>query len=105
MALSNSDSVVQPARRKTLDAPVEIAKFFKNRRRSDVIVTTLSTYQDKNIVDVRQYFTNERGQLRPTAKGVAMGIGRLVELHASITKALAKARELGLIPADDRAGE
>jgi|GraSoiStandDraft_9_1057307.scaffolds.fasta_scaffold186345_2 Transcriptional Coactivator p15 (PC4) len=86
----------------TLPDPVVVDRFFKNRRRSDVIVTTLSTYQDKNIVDVRQYFTNDKGQLRPTSKGVAMGIGRLVELHAALAKALAKARSLGLL--DDESG-
>ena len=83
--------------RPTLPEPVVVDRFFKNRRRQDVIVTTLSTYQDKNIVDVRQYFTNDKGQLRPTSKGVAMGIGRLIALHAALTKAVAKARELGLL--------
>jgi Transcriptional Coactivator p15 (PC4) len=90
--------------RPKIPEPIVIDRFFKNRRRSDVIVTTLSTYQDKNIVDVRQYFTNENGQLRPTGKGVAMGIGRLVELQAAIAKAVSKAKALGLLD-DDGAGE
>jgi len=91
------------SRRPTLPEPVIVDRFFKNRRRQDVIVTTLSTYQDKNIIDVRQYFTNEKGQLRPTSKGVAIGIGRLVDLHAALTRAMKKAIELRLI--DDEAGE
>jgi hypothetical protein len=90
------------ARRPSLDEPIEIAKFFKNRRK-DVIVVSLSTFEGRNLVDVRQHFTNEQGQMRPTQKGVAMVTARLPELHAAITKALAKARELGLV--NDEAGE
>lgn len=92
------------AGRPKIPEPIIVDRFFKNRRRSDVIVTTLSTYENQNIVDVRQYFTNEQGQMRPTGKGVAMAIGRLAELHAAITKAVAKAKTLGLID-DDGAGE
>jgi pantoate kinase len=88
--------------RVTLPEPVEVAKFFKNRRK-DVIVVSLSTFEGSNIVDVRQHFHNEQGQMRPTGKGVAMVVLRLPELAAAVNKALAKARELGLIV--DEAGE
>jgi hypothetical protein len=88
--------------RVTLPGPVEVAKFFKNRRK-DVIVVSLSTYEGKNLVDVRQHFHNEQGQMRPTSKGVAMVVLRLPDLAKAVNKALAKARELGLIP--DEGGE
>lgn len=91
-----------PSRRPTLDQPVEVAKFFKNRRK-DVIVVSLSTFEGKNLVDVRQHFHNEQGQMRPTGKGVAMIVLRLPDLAKAINKALKQARELGLI--DDEAGE
>lgn len=84
----------------TLPEPVEVAKFFKNRRK-DVIVVSLSTYEGRNLVDVRQHFTNEQGQMRPTSKGVAMVVLRLPELAAAINKALAKAKELGLLDGED----
>jgi hypothetical protein len=86
--------------RPTLDEPIEVAKFFKNRRK-DVIVVSLSTYEGTNLVDVRQHFTNESGQNRPTSKGVAMVVLRLPDLAKAINKALAKARELGLIDGDE----
>jgi hypothetical protein len=92
------------ARRPTLDEPVEVAKFFKNRRK-DVIVVSLSTFEGKNLVDVRQHFHNEKGQMRPTGKGVAMVVLRLPELAAAVNKALAKATELGLIGDDDGVAE
>jgi hypothetical protein len=90
------------ARRPTLDEPVEVAKFFKNRRK-DVIVVSLSTFEGRNLVDVRQHFTNEKGQMRPTSKGVAMVVLRLPALAAAVNKALKRAQELGLL--DDEAAE
>ena len=82
--------------RPPLPEPIVVDRFFKNRRK-DVIVVSLSTYEGKNIVDVRQHFHNEQGQMKPTGKGVAMVVARLPDLAAAVTKALTKARELGLI--------
>ena len=45
-----------------------------------------------------------QGRLVPTPKGVSIVVLRLPELAAAVTKALAKAKELGLIP-DDGTGE
>jgi hypothetical protein len=89
--------------RVTLAESVEVAKFFKNRRK-DVIVVSLSTFEGRNIVDVRQHFHNEKGQMRPTSKGVAMVVLRLPDLAKAINKAMAKALELGLLD-DGGAGE
>jgi Transcriptional Coactivator p15 (PC4) len=86
--------------RVTLPEPVEVAKFFKNRSK-DVIVVSLSTFEGHNLVDVRQHFHNDKGQMRPTSKGVAMVVLRLPDLAKAINKALAKAQELGLIDSDE----
>jgi hypothetical protein len=93
-----NDGSKRPARG-TLSKPVEVAKFFKNRRK-DVIVVSLSTFEGRNLVDIRQHFTNEMGLMRPTQKGVAMVVLRLPDLAKAINKALAKAIELGLLPND-----
>jgi hypothetical protein len=87
------------ARRPTLDEPVVISKFWKNRRH-DAIVVSLSTFEGKNLVDLRMHAMKE-GRLVPTPKGLAMVVRRLPELAAAIDKALAKARELGLIDDDE----
>jgi hypothetical protein len=84
------------ARRPTLDAPVEIAKFWKNRRH-DAVIVSLSTYEGHNLVDVRTHSMNRAGQLVPTPKGLSIVVVRLPDLVAAVTKALAKARELGLL--------
>ena len=83
------------ARRPTLDEPVVISKFWKNRRH-DAVIVSLSTYEGHNLVDLRTHAMKE-GRLIPTPKGLAMAVRRLPELAAAVTKALAKARELGLI--------
>lgn len=93
-ALSSTTHAPDP-----LSEPIEVAKFFKNRRK-DVIVVSLSTFEGRHIVDVRQHFTNDHGQNRPTTKGVAMVVQRLPDLHKAIGKALDKARELHLIRED-----
>lgn len=80
----------------TLAEPVTVAQFWKNRR-GEVIRVSLSTYEGRDLVDVRQCFTNSAGQLQATKKGVAMSVLRLPELRDAICKAVAKAIELGLI--------
>jgi hypothetical protein len=78
-----------------LPEPIEVAKFWKNRRH-DAVVVSLSTYEGKNIVDVRMHVMTN-GRLLATPKGVAMVVLRLPELLAAVTKAHAKAVQLGLL--------
>jgi hypothetical protein len=83
--------------RPTLAEPVVISKFWKNRRRNESVHVSLSEYEGHVLINVRTYATGTDGIDRPTPKGVAMGIRKLPELAAAVTKALAKARELGLL--------
>jgi hypothetical protein len=91
------------SRRPTLDEPVIISKFWKNRRH-DAIVTSLTPYEGRNLFDVRLHRMNREGCLVPTPKGVSIVVLRLPELADAVNKALAKAKELGLLD-DDGAGE
>ncbi|MDB5616593.1 PC4/YdbC family ssDNA-binding protein [Tardiphaga sp.] len=84
------------ARRPTLDEPIEITKFWKNRR-GDAVIVSLSTYEGHNLINIRTHSTDRAGKLVPTTKGIAVAVLRLPELAAAVTKALVKARELGLI--------
>jgi hypothetical protein len=81
----------------TLPEPIEW-RLWKNRQRRDAIVVSLSTYEGRNLISVRTYTTSQDGKMLPTAKGVSMMVLRLPELAAAVTKALKKARELGLLP-------
>jgi hypothetical protein len=81
-----------------LTEPVEIGKFWKNRRRDTAIVVSLSAYEGHNLVNVREYFVGSDGCMRPSTKGLALIVRRLPELSNVIRKALEKARELDLLP-------
>ncbi|WGR91848.1 transcriptional coactivator p15/PC4 family protein [Bradyrhizobium sp. ISRA443] len=83
-----------------LSEPVIVHQAWLNRRH-DALVVTLSTFKDQNLIDVRKHAMNREGKLVPTAKGIAMKVTRLPDLLKGITKAIEKARELGLIDGDE----
>jgi hypothetical protein len=83
--------------RPTLTEPLEIGKWWKNRRRIVAIAVTLTPYQGHDLIDIREHFTGRDGRMRPSQRGVCLTIKQLPQLHRTVTKALAKARELGLI--------
>lgn len=84
-----------PARRTSLPEPFVVGEFWANRRGQSVRVQ-LRQYEGRVIVDVRKFFTVD-GRLQPTKKGVSLVIARLPELAAALNKAVANARELGLL--------
>jgi hypothetical protein len=92
------------ARRPTLEAPVIVSRFFKNRRH-DQIVTSLETYEGHNLVNIRTWFTDKAGIDRPTAKGISLVVRRLPDLLKALSAAQAKAIELGLLDDESEAGE
>ena len=94
------DKPPRARRKQLLTAPVEVAKFWKNRQRRTAIVVSLSHYEGHNLVDVREYFTDEKGCMRPTTKGLAMVVRRLPEFSRALRLALEKARALDLLPED-----
>jgi hypothetical protein len=77
-----------------LPEPIEIAKWWKSRRRDIAIIVSLSAYEGVNIVNVREYFTDQAGCMRPSTRGLAMSVRRLPEF-------LEKARSLNLLPEGD----
>jgi hypothetical protein len=86
----------------TVADPIEICKFFKSRDRSAHVRIEISEYHGHRLVNVRIWETGSDGIDRPTVKGIALAVRKLPELADGINKALAKAREIGLI--DDEGG-
>lgn len=85
----------------TLDAPIEVAKFWKSaRNRKNSIVVAIKQYEGHTFLDCRVFGTNSEGQTVPTAKGVTIGMVRLREFLRAVEKAHAKAVELGLVTDD-----
>jgi Transcriptional Coactivator p15 (PC4) len=88
----------------TLAEPITIAEFWKNRRGESVRIS-LSTYKERNLIDVRTWATDPtEGKLKPTTKGIATEVRYLPKLVSALAKAESKARELGLITSDDDGG-
>lgn len=85
----------------TLDDPVVIARFWKNRAH-DIIAVSLTSYEGHNLIDVRTFVTNSSGKSVPTPKGISISVRRLPELAAALNVAVAQARLLGIL--DDEAG-
>ena len=89
-----------------LAEPLEICKFWKSaRNRKQSIVVAIKHYEGHTFLDCRLFGTNAEGQSVPTAKGVTISMARLPEFSAAITKALAKARALGLLDDESEAGK
>jgi hypothetical protein len=81
------------------EQPISIGRFFKNRK-GDIVAVQIKEFEGVVFCDVRQFFQNDAGQSCPTKKGIAVGLRKLPELIGLLEKALAKARELGLIGED-----
>ncbi|WP_439409757.1 transcriptional coactivator p15/PC4 family protein [Bradyrhizobium sp. DASA03076] len=86
------------SKRPQLDEPVEIAKMWKSpRNRRHTIHLVLREYEGHAYLDIRTFTLNAQGQAVPTKAGVTVTPGRLEEFSAGVAKAVAKAREIGLI--------
>lgn len=86
--------------RTALTEPIVIAEWWKNRRKESIRVR-LSEYEGHVLIDVRTWFGGDDGRLKP-GKGFCASIKHLPRLAAELTKALAKARELGLVDNEGR---
>jgi hypothetical protein len=83
-----------------LEELIEVAKWWKSRRRDIAVVVSLGSHEGVNIVNVREHFIGSDGCMRPTTKGIAMSVRRLPELSNALRRALETARALNLLPED-----
>jgi hypothetical protein len=87
--------------RVTLPASEKIAEIWRNRGGESVRIE-IREYQGCVILDLRIYFPDGKGVLKPSKKGLCFTIRKLPEFARGVSKALTRARELGLIDeADD----
>jgi hypothetical protein len=84
-----------------LAEPIIIARIWKSPRdRKRTIVIALKQYEGHDFLDCRLFDTNSEGQSVPTARGLTVGIPKLLEFAAAIAKAVERARQLGLLSVD-----
>jgi hypothetical protein len=81
--------------RTSLPEPVTVAEWWKNRRGESIRIS-LSTYNGRNLIDLRSWYTGDDGVLKP-GKGLTALVSHLPRLASALAKAETKARELGLI--------
>jgi hypothetical protein len=104
--MTDADNFPPPSRKTTQTGPratvipatVVIAEF-KINRGGDSVRVRLRPYETHTIIDIRTW-TPDRNGCRLPGKGFACIVAKLPELARAINKALAIARELGLVDAE-----
>ena len=91
------------SRRIPIPEEIIVSRFHKNRAH-DAVQVSLKSFEGMNLCDVRT-FVMRAGILVPTTKGISVVIPRLPDLAKAINKALAKAKELGLLADGESEGE
>jgi hypothetical protein len=86
-------------RRSTLDEPVIVAEWLRNRG-GETIWVRLSTYEGHYIADVRTCWAEDDGQLKPK-KGFACAVKHPPTLVEVFLKANTRVKELGLIEGEE----
>jgi Transcriptional Coactivator p15 (PC4) len=81
--------------------PVIIAQWQRNA--SDTVMVRIDRYNGNSVVDIRTWWTSPTGELRPGPKGITMSVRHLPSLACALTKAVATARQLGLLTEPDDA--
>ena len=87
------------SRQPELAEPVIVDQWWCNRRH-DAIVTAVQSYEGHLLVDIRKHAMGRDGKLKRTTKGITFKVTRLSDLAKSISKAIEKVRELGVIDED-----
>lgn len=80
-----------------LTKPIVVSRFWRNQAR-ECVVTTLEDFKGTPVINVRIWYTGRDGVLRPGKQGICLSVRCLPALSSAMTKALALAVELGVLP-------
>jgi hypothetical protein len=89
--IGSSDTAVSPA----AQLPLTIGEWAKGR---DTIRVRLDRFNGRDILDVRLWWTDEAGDLRPGRSGITVAVAHLPRLADALVAAVDEARALGLLP-------
>lgn len=59
-----------------------IYQFSKNK--TEEVICTLKTWNDKTFFDIRVFYRNKNNELEPSSKGICLSIEKLEEMKQSI---------------------
>jgi Transcriptional Coactivator p15 (PC4) len=85
-----ADSLPLPPR-----LPIVISEWLRNGH--DVIRITLDRFNGREVIDIRCWFRDGEGGLRPSRSGMTLAIRHLPLLARGLTEAHGRARVLGLV--------
>ena len=78
-----------------MNSPVIVAEWPKNSR--ETVRVSLDQYRDRDTIDIRSWWTDAAGKLRPGKSGITLAVRHLPDLAEAIDKALAEAKGRGLL--------
>jgi len=79
--------------------PVIIDRWWKNRAH-DAVYVRLAPFKNMTLIDIRVWETSRTDGITRPGKGFSARVQHLARLHEALGKALAKARDLGLVERD-----
>ena len=79
--------------------PVMIAEWPRNSR--EMIRVRLDVFNGRDVVDVRTWYRSAEGEMKPGRSGLTLSVRHLPALAQALTRALVKARELGLLTGEE----
>jgi hypothetical protein len=68
-----------------IDDGVLVHEFWANRRGESVRVQ-IRTYEGRRVIDLRKFFTDKAGKLKPTRKGLTLALVKLPDLAKGSTR-------------------
>lgn len=78
-----------------MSAPFVAGEWPRNQR--EVLRVTLDTFNGRDVVDLRAWYRDGLGILRPTRSGLTPGVRHVRPLAAALNAALAEAERRGLV--------
>lgn len=79
------------------ELPIKIAEWPKGK---ETVQVRLDTYNKRNIIDVRCWYSDDAGNLKPGRSGITLQTAQLPQLSAALVKALETAKANHLMPGD-----
>ena len=67
----------------------------------EMIRVRLDVFNGRDVVDVRTWYRSAEGEMKPGRSGLTLSVRHLPALAQALTRALVKARELGLLTGEE----
>jgi hypothetical protein len=77
------------------DVPIVVAQWPRNSR--DTVMVRIDQFNSTMVVDIREWWMSQAGELKPGPKGITMSVRHLPALACALAQAEATARRLGLL--------